>query len=846
MERYFLLIIIFIFPVVIFSQSRLSFEELITKFDDQYESAFYDEALKSAKEALEKAENEFGEKSLQYATALHRRGVIALMLGDLPKAKFSFDKALEVLKDISKDNSPLAAKILSGLSIYYDYSDDFYSAEKCLKKALDIYKSTSGKVSYDYIKTLENLGNFYWDFNQYPNANQTYKNLYELIMSLYANDKPKSNNSDYSIMVLNYATLLKEQYEYEKVISILKDALKLIEYTKGKKHPDYRFVNDELISANILNGLKDDIDSIVIQSISSWSEELGNEFEYQSEQDKMFTLEYMTQNADVFYTYGIHRKETNKYITGDIFNFRTLTKGVVLESTYGIRNMLMHSHDESAINMYDELKSLKQTISKAYTMSGNERTEKKINLDSLERAARTLEMYIGNSLKDVDHALSPHFVRWEEIKKNLKEGETAIDFINFVNLRKKFYDSSYNASDSIYCAFIITPDSEFPEMIRLTSSAELETIISGENEVYLNEPSATSELYNLIIFPLEKFLTGTKKLYVSPSGILNRVSFASLKNNQGEYLIDKFDIVYCGNLSEIISANSGQGSSDFKDAVLFGGIQYDLDSIEYVNSSMKTRGENFLSEESNYEITSGINSLIINRDSKSGGWKFLPGTMSETQLISDELKMNSVNVKFFSGSEATESAFKTLSGNNSPSLIHISTHGFFFPDPYANLNYTQKEEISKKNQTSQKGVFRKSMNPLIRSGLILAGANLLWRDGKRIEGTDDGILTAHEVSSMDLFNTGLVILSACETGLGDIKNNEGVIGLQRAFKIAGVKNIIMSLWKVPDKETAELMETFYKYLFKDRSTVRDAFTKAQKDLRIKYNDPYYWSAFILI
>ena len=842
MKKYFFLIFfIIIFPISAFSQS---FDDLLIKFDNQYESASYDNAKKTAEELLTIAEDKFGTKSYQYSAALEKKAEITLMLGDLSNAFNQYSNALQTLENISKSNSPLYAKILTGLALCYDYKDDFYNSESYYKKALNVYRSASGSSSFDYIKTLESIGGLYWSFNLYPKANSTYKEIYDLVMKMYSEGKLNREDSPYSIMVLNYATLLKEQNLHEKVIEILKDALKLTEAAKGIDHPDTRMIIDEIISENILNGMKTDIDGIVSRSISMWSKELTEDFEYEPEESKMLTLQYMTQDADVFYSYGLKRKEVNKNILNDIFNFRIATKGVVLKSTSGIRKRIERSGDENVIRLYGELKELKQRLTEGYSMTGSERAEKKINMDSISKASKTLELYIGNFLKEDSREQVSGSKGWEEIKKDLKQGETAIDFINFVNIREKFYDSSYTSADTVYCAFVISPDSEIPEMISLTSAKELNKILLNGNDTYINDPSASSEIYSLVISPLESFLSGTKKIYISPSGVLNSISFASLKNIAGEYLIDRFDIEYCNNLSEISFINTDKGSIDYKDAVLFGGIQYDIDSAAYVNTSTKTHKLS-ASEETNNSLDSALTSLSNNRSFKAGGWNFLLGTLTETQSVSDVLKENNTSVKLFSGTDATEEAFKSLSGNNSPSLLHISTHGFFFPDLYGNLNSLDKQEAAKK-QTSFKGVFRKSINPLMRSGLIFAGANLYWRDGKKIKGTEDGILTAFEVTGMDLINTRLVVLSACETGLGDIANGEGVIGLQRAFKIAGVKNIIMSLWKVPDKETSELMQTFYKYFFHDKLPLRESFLNAQKDMRKKYNEPYYWSAFILI
>ena len=170
--------------------------------------------------------------------------------------------------------------------------------------------------------------------------------------------------------------------------------------------------------------------------------------------------------------------------------------------------------------------------------------------------------------------------------------------------------------------------------------------------------------------------------------------------------------------------------------------------------------------------------------------------------------------------------------------MHIATHGFFFADP--------KEKKTNIQQEFGNGdVFRKSDNPLFRSGLLMAGANAAWQ-GKPIEGVEDGILTAYEVSNLYLPNTKLAVLSACETGLGDIEGNEGVYGLQRAFKIAGIQNLVMSLWKVTDKETSEFMQQFYKGMFSGQS-ISDAFYSAQTTMKTKYrNEPVKWVAWILV
>jgi len=203
------------------------------------------------------------------------------------------------------------------------------------------------------------------------------------------------------------------------------------------------------------------------------------------------------------------------------------------------------------------------------------------------------------------------------------------------------------------------------------------------------------------------------------------------------------------------------------------------------------------------------------------------------------LENHNFSVTTYTGINASEESFKALSGNNSPEIIHLATHGFFFPDPKK-----QKRKDDLLFQQLNDSPYTRADNPLMRSGLLFAGANTVWT-GDEIPGyLEDGVLTAYEVSGLNLFNTKLVTLSACETGLGDIQGTEGVYGLQRSFKMAGVDYLIMSLWQVPDKETQEFMTLFYKNLTSGQP-IAEAFRNTQKTMHKKY-EPFYWAGFVLL
>ena len=219
----------------------------------------------------------------------------------------------------------------------------------------------------------------------------------------------------------------------------------------------------------------------------------------------------------------------------------------------------------------------------------------------------------------------------------------------------------------------------------------------------------------------------------------------------------------------------------------------------------------------------------------------MPGTEREVSAIEKIIQGAGFVVSTNKAYAATEESFKNIGVNNSPSprILHIATHGYFFPDPKMKQKYTG-------TIAQNEPVFKLSNHPMLRSGLIMAGGNAAWQGKQSPEGREDGILTAYEISQMNLSNTELVVISACETGLGDIQGNEGVYGLQRAFKIAGAKYLIMSLWQVPDKQTSLLMTTFYKKWLEEKMMIHDAFHAAQKELREAGLDPYQWAGFVLV
>lgn len=819
---YFLLMLLLVSYSNSYSQTL---DELFNGFHDYFLPSDYKKALAVTEQSLKKAEKDFGTNSIEYAKALRNIARAYEMNADSKNAEQTFLRSLDIFKDKKGESSTYYSYVALDLAILYSHDDKFRKAEPLFLRLCDLNKNSASGNDSLYLSILERTAYFYFDYYVYDKCEKVYKEIYDILRK-----KGWENCGGYTLVMSNFAIMYEEQQKYKEAIPILEDVITVIEATKGRGHQDCINTLIELIDMMIKVEMYDSVEPLISKAIKINIEGLSDFFVYSTEEDKTSTLESLYGFSDIYYTIGLRQKDRNKELLKDVLNFRLATKGLTLSSTKGVRNKLSKYGNENFILHLDDLLKIKSDIALCNTLPLEEQKRKGLNLKSLKRAADSVEYILNSGMSDIlMEEAKKYDVKFDDIKSTLKQDEAAIDYINFVQSEK-------DKSDSIYCAFIILPDSEYPEFIKLCTYSELNNLILEKDEYY-KSPEILNKLYKLIFLPVERLIGSKKKIYVSPDGMLNKVSFAALQSDDKEYLIDKYNVENLLNINEIVIYKNTPDDSQIKDASIFGGINYTLDSAEFINASKNSRRD-LSSEFENIDLSDYLSGSFV----RGKGIPYLKGTLEETESINKILTDGGIQTSFYSGNNGTEEAFKNLTGKNSPSLIHISTHGYYFPEP----EQTFKEDTNVRQSSTARGNYKINSNPLVRSGLIFAGADFIWNKGKRFQGTEDGILTALEVTCMDLENTKLVVLSACETGLGDIKNGEGVFGLNRAFKIAGAKNLIISLWQVPDKETSELMNNFYKNWITGKMSIEEAFHKAQKDLKQKYNEPFYWSAFILI
>jgi CHAT domain-containing protein len=310
--------------------------------------------------------------------------------------------------------------------------------------------------------------------------------------------------------------------------------------------------------------------------------------------------------------------------------------------------------------------------------------------------------------------------------------------------------------------------------------------------------------------------------------VYNQINLNTLYNPAtGKYVMDEIEVQMVTSTKDLVT-NTKATRKGIKDASLFGYPNY---NISKTNATDSSRSLSYAPAKT-AEIKSDSAQRFFNGDNINE----LPGTKVEIETIEALLKKKNISLHEYLFNEATESEIKKL---NNPQVLHIATHGFFLSDL----------PTPKENERGFAGMEAKKFveNPLLRSGLLFAGVKNAFTksDNTTTKEGEDGILTSYEAMSLDLDQTDLVVMSACETGLGVTANGEGVYGLQRAFQVAGAKSVLMSLWTVSDDATQKLMTLFYENWLGGK-TPREAFRMAQLSLREKYPQPYYWGAFVLV
>ncbi len=795
----------------------------------------YGDAEKYISSALEIVEGESGKTHRNYSAALLNYGRIMLAQGKYKEAEPAFREVLDIRREALGNTHILYAEALNSLAFFYQTLGNFAQAEPLLRESLDIYKSVGGDKTTNYANSLENLATLYQLKGDYSEAKPLLEEALEIDRILVGEDHPL-----YSTTLHNLASLYKEVGELDNSETLFRQALSIDEKTYGEEHPSYAKTLYNL--ATLLQDKEDyegaeqlfqkvtDIRSRILgenhpdyayslygmasikrvlekpealdyyqRAIEKYLFQISEYFPALSEKEKSAFYEKIRPVFDSFKDYAIEEAlKGNKEVLELLYDLQLSTKALLLNSTSKIRQRILNSGDNELISTFGEWLSLKERLIKYYNLTLEEIQTEGIDLEALTARANDLEKDISAKSELFSREIDKSGISWEDVKSSLQEGQAAIEIFRI--------ERTFDADSVYYTALLLEPGFDTPELAIFNYGNQLESRMFNYYRNAIKFTIGDKISFENYWVPLEEKLTDVNTVYISSDGIFNKISYPTLWDFRSNiYVLDEFDIRLVSNTREIVEehpTDAGQG----KTASVFG-------NPDFGNRSL------------------GISETRTSAYGFSGGVPGLPGTKVEIETLAETLQGNQWNSKIFVEHDASEENFK---GIESPRLLHIATHGFFMSD----LDVEEESKAFGIHLQNEKA------NPLFRSGLLFSGSNETLFGEKERNG-EDGILTAYEAMNLNLDRTELVVMSACETGLGAIKNGEGVYGLQRAFLVAGAKSVIMSLWKVNDETTQMLMNRFYNYWLSGDDKIQ-AFTRAQLDLKKEFPDPYHWGAFVIL
>ncbi|HQQ93057.1 MAG TPA: CHAT domain-containing protein [Bacteroidia bacterium] len=553
----------------------------------------------------------------------------------------------------------------------------------------------------------------------------------------------------------------------------------------GEAHPNYVQALEDLAltqwQANKVTEAAANYKTVIDNSLNF----INTYFDALNENEKTQYWDRTSNRLQRYFAFAASTWKKQNGLLEDFYSNCINTKGFLITNSSKIRNSIVSGNDEGLKQNYQDWLETKENLNLAYQMSKEELEQEKVNLDSLKKREDELERILSQKSALFKSAQEKALVKSSDIQARLSEGECAVEILELNEYKNGF------TGQATYVAFVLKPGQI--TLVNLGDKKSIDEAISVFRENVIHTKPENSA-YATVWKALATALKDVKTIFLSLDGAYHQLSVNALKNESGNYLVDQNNIRLLSNTRDVLNIKSEQGTAvKPTSAFLVGNPDF------------------------------GKNEIIDQ----------LPGAEKEVKTISALMEKNKVKTQTLIGARATEAKVKEM---KSPSVLHIATHGYFL------------EDVSQIESNKVLGVDINAAreNPLLRSGLLLSDCDNVFDENYHPStGKENGVLTAYEVISLNLDKTDLVVLSACETGLGAVKQGEGVFGLQRAFLIAGTRSLIMSLWSVSDEATMELMTLFYGNYIRSGDK-NQAFQDAIRQIKTKYKEPFYWSAFVLL
>jgi tetratricopeptide (TPR) repeat protein len=837
--------------------------------------------------ALEVTRAALGESHPDYATNLNNLAVLYESKGDYAQAEPLIRQALEVKYAALGADHPDYAGILNNLASLYQSKGDYLSAEPLLRQAVKVRRAAVGEAHRDYATNLNNLAVLYESKGDYaqagpllrqalevkraalgeahPHYASSLNNLARLYMLKgdYASAEPLNREAlevtraalgeahpDYAASLNHLAVLYESKGDHASAEPLYRQALDVKRAALGEAHPDYAICLSNLALLLAATRRFQNAWELIVRAAEIGDRTVGQFFSVSSDRQRLAIMK--TMRGDLYIALSLLAQSLGRSheAVATAASLVLRRKALTTEASATQREAVLRGKYHHFAPRLEELTTLKRQLAQT-ALAGpgpGGLVEQHARLEELQAGIDRMETDLAQRIPEMNIEQYLLAADGRTVAMKLPEGVTLVEFVCFPYV--DFGAASAPEQErwqGRYLAFVLKAG--VPHAVRMIDLGEAGPIdrMIDEFRKSLSGPAgrdvtATAAkpnprmaaqmlatglpLRRAVFDPLVQTLGGCSRLLISSDGDLTRLPFGVLPTDDHRPLLDDLAISYLSSGRDVLRfgiAATGQPTApliaadpDFD----FGGDRGPGAVTVAASSGRRSRD------------LDGSLRFPINR---------LEGTRREGEQIARMLR-----VQPWLEGNLLEARLKREC--RSPRILHIATHGFFLEDQHRELReYVRRFGLHDQlTDEGQRMLDEVPENPMLRSGLILAGVNTWHRDGKQpLPGIEDGLLTAEDVTGLDLLATELVVLSACDTGLGEVRTGEGVFGLQRAFILAGAKTLVMSLWKVPDQQTQELMVDFYRRLLAGDGKA-EALRQAQLAMKQKYPDPYYWGAFVCL
>jgi CHAT domain-containing protein/tetratricopeptide (TPR) repeat protein len=747
----------------------------------------YSRAETWLKQALEMRESALGPESLSTATTMNNLALLYGSMGDAAAAGRLFERVLKIREKKLGPHHLLVATSLNNLGLLRARSGNLIEAEKLLRRAVDIRRRTLDVDHPDLARSLFHLACAHDLEKAWEKAAPLHQEALDMRMRALGPHHPETAGSLYE-----FAVHYHRQGLLTKARSYYEEALKAQMESLGAGHSDTMQTLESLAWLHLDYDQPDLALQIMRRALDARERQLNHLFSFATERQRI-AFQRTLNLADLPASVGS---------ASDLARVLLRTKGLVLDTVVEDQLAAQASTDASVRALLDELRAVSNHWMrlKLGESDGSETTESA----EIERRETQLQSQLFRKVAGTGKARKALQVIPSAVQNALPDGAVLVEF-----LRYERYSGTLE-SETRYGALVL-PKQGDPVWVPLGLADDLDLQI-GRYQAHMRKAvrSATvraslRDLFNRVWWPVQQaFPSGTATVIISPDGELNFVSFATLLNANDQFVAERFELQYVSSGRDLLRAN--QPASGRRNLVVFAAPAFDA-IAEAAEPMAATRG--------------GLLRVGLEEFS-SRPLQPLPGATVEAEVLRDLAEPLGLQPRLFLGAEASE---KHLSETHSPFILHLATHGLFLPPqlkpPAVRLEGAPPPPVL--------------TNPMHRSILALAGAQATldgWRAGKIAPVENDGILTAAEVGMLDLHDTWLVVLSACDTGAGEARNGEGVLGLRRGFALAGARNLLLTLWPVGDGETVDFMRAFYRQALESRHAP-SALARVQRDHLVK-------------